>query len=45
MKNLNMLMFHKRNIGTGEKYLNELIYSNLINFTLNNLISQRLKNK
>ena len=45
MKKLNMLMFHKRNIGTGEKYLNELIYSNLINFTLNNLISQRLKNK
>ena len=45
MKKLSMLMFHKRGIGTGEKYINELVYSHLINYTLDNLISQKLKNK
>ena len=38
-------LYHKRRIGTGEKYINELVYSHLINYTLDNLISQKLKNK
>jgi hypothetical protein len=38
-------LYHKRNIGTGEKYLNELVYRHLINFTLEQLISKNLKNK
>ena len=38
-------IYHKRNIGTGEKYINELVYRHLINFTLEQLISKNLKNK
>ena len=38
-------IYHKRNIGTGEKYINELVYKHLINFTLEQLISKNLKNK
>jgi len=38
-------LYHKRRIGTGEKYVNELVYRHLINFTLEQLISKNLKNK
>ena len=38
-------IYHKRNIGTGEKYINDLVYRHLINFTLEQLISKNLKNK
>ena len=38
-------IYHKRNIGTGEKYVSELVYRHLINFTLEQLISKNLKNK
>ena len=41
----NLILYHKRNIGTGEKYINELVYRHLINFTLEQLISKNLKNK
>ena len=40
-----LILYHKRNIGTGEKYINELVYRHLINFTLEQLISKNLKNK
>jgi len=40
-----LILYHKRNIGTGEKYINELVYKHLINFTLEQLISKNLKNK
>ena len=40
-----LILYHKRNIGSGEKYINELVYKHLINFTLEQLISKNLKNK
>ena len=40
-----LILYHKRNIGSGEKYINELVYRHLINFTLEQLISKNLKNK